>query len=337
MKSPIRHPVAMALPLTALLAGCGGGAAGSAAANDAAGNAPAPLAATANQADAATPGGPTANWHLPMRSAQLGAAERDAIIAAAGYQKRNGRWDASEGPGDAPEDRCPVTIEDQALDGPAIRDLNGDGRPEVIVTASGLACFGMAGQGFAIVTPEGTGWRAVINTGGIPAFRHRAGAAWPDIVIGGPGTCFGKMRWNGREYVAAGHDDGEGHPCTIPGMEDEPAPAPAAAPEGASRPVAPLGLAAGYYVEEGSPCSAPSGGIYYYDGRRYAMIYPSTPETSETSPVGHPHRSGHGWDMDDGSRVEVLSPTRMRFTYEETGPPMRLCPTSRLPANIRVR
>jgi hypothetical protein len=331
--------MSVALPLAAALAACGGGTdavvnAGGGQANEAvAAPAPAPVA---NQAAAVAPGDPTAGWNLPMRPSRLTAAERDAIFRAAGYHKRGGQWDASDEPGSAPEDSCPATIQDQLFDrGPAIRDLNGDGRPEVIVTSMGLACYGMTGQAFEIVTPTATGWRHVFGETGIPTFIRRAGSAWPDIVIGGPGTCFPKVRWNGRDYVDAGGDDGEGHACTIPGMEDTPPPAPPPSAESA-RPVGPLGLAAGYFVEEASPCTDPAGMVYYYDGRRYAVIYPNSPD-SGTVPIGHPQRSGGQWEMDDGSQVEVLSPTRMRFTYEETGPPMRLCPTSRIPARLRVR
>lgn len=335
----MRHPpLSVLLPLAAVLAACGDGAADNAAAPDAtSSNAPTPAAAAAADANAAAPAdsGPTANWHLPMRAAQLSGAERDAIFRAAGLHKRGGHWDASDEPGNSPADSCPAEIADPSVDeGPAIRDLDGDGRPEVIVTSTGMACHGMSGVGFAILTPTQTGWRRLFEASGSPLFRRRAGSAWPDLIVGGPGTCFPRYRWNGRDYRPAGGDDGEGHACTIPGMEDE---TPAAAPpRQAARPIGPLGLAAGYFVEEASRCDRPSGMIYYYDGRRYAVIFPSTPDTT-LSPVGRPQREHGRWQMDDGSQVEVLSPTRMRFTYEETGPPMRLCPTEEIPARLRVR
>jgi hypothetical protein len=323
------------LPLATALAACGSAGAGNgaAAANDAAPADATGPASDANAASAAAPGGPTATWHLPMRAAQLTAAERDAILEAAGYDRRGNGWDASGEPANS-EFSCPAGIEDGSFDnGPAIRDLNGDGRPEVITTSSGTYCYGMTGQAFAILTPTATGWRTVFEETGIPTFRPRAGSTWPDIVIGGPGFCFPKVRWNGSAYVPAGRDDGEGHACTLPGEE---APPPAVGrSEQSARPVPPLGLAAGYYVEEASPCNRPDGMVYYYGGQTYSVRYQYS-ETSVES-IGKPVFSNGRWDMDDGSIIEVLSPTRMRLTVEEPGPPMRLCPTDQIPANLRVR
>jgi hypothetical protein len=120
-------------------------------------------------------------------------------MRAAGYIRRGKGWLTCEGmaPGDIEE----------------IRDLDGDGRPEAIVTSSGTACYGMTGAAFQIATLDSPGtagtvagtWRLLVQATGIPMFYPRPGIAWPDIEIGGPGVrCFPFLRWNGQAYVGAG-------------------------------------------------------------------------------------------------------------------------------------
>lgn len=118
-------------------------------------------------------------------------------------------------------------------------------------------------------------------------------------------------------------------------------PATAAAPTPATpqtaAPVAPLGVAPGYYVEEGQPCRSPTGGVFFYDGRRYGMMYPPDTGPDVVGPIGRPTRRGNAWVLNDGSQVLVLSPTRLRWAYEEMGPPRRLCAAAEIPAGARVR
>jgi hypothetical protein len=81
------------------------------------------------------------------------------------------------------------------------RDLNRDGTPEMIVTDSS-ACYGQAGETFAVLRKVGTGWTPVLQAQGIMTPLRNARSGWPDIEIGGPG--FGKMpvaRWTGAKYV----------------------------------------------------------------------------------------------------------------------------------------
>src|SRR3546814_21089127 len=61
--------------------------------------------------------------------------------------------------------------------------LNGDGRPEAVVTSYGTYCYGMTGQGYALLSkqPNG-GWRMMDGGQGIPEFLATKGAGgWPDI------------------------------------------------------------------------------------------------------------------------------------------------------------
>ncbi|RJF91474.1 hypothetical protein D3876_08985 [Sphingomonas cavernae] len=96
-------------------------------------------------------------------------------------------------------------------------DLNGDGRPEAVVTGSGTFCYGMAGTGFQLVSKQANGsWKLVAGEIGIPDFLKTKGAGgWPDLMIGGPGFCFPVQRWNGREYVLHRFEY-EGKPCKPP-------------------------------------------------------------------------------------------------------------------------
>lgn len=150
--------------------------------------------------------GPTAGWKLPMTFAQIPEIEREAIFRAAGYDEREGQWKACDGNGD-------VFLDEEWIAGGAVRDLNGDGLPEVIVGDGGTFCHGMTGQGYVILTPAAGGWRVIHSNSGIPSFLETRGAdGWPDIEVGGPGFCFPVLRWTGTEY-ALHRQQYEGQPC----------------------------------------------------------------------------------------------------------------------------
>jgi len=81
-------------------------------------------------------------------------------------------------------------------------DLNGDGKPEAIVSESNVACYGNVGTSFMIVArgPNGK-WRKLGGATGIPMVRKTKRLGWHDIEAGGPG--FGRMpllRWDGKGY-----------------------------------------------------------------------------------------------------------------------------------------
>lgn len=117
-----------------------------------------------------------------------GGADKTAALRAAGFTPTRGRYLA-----------CDKSQELEV----EIRDLNGDGRPDAIITDSGLECFGNAGTGYVLVTREVSGaWRKLFENQGIPDFQTTRGAGgWPDIVNGGPGFCFPVLRWNGTDYA----------------------------------------------------------------------------------------------------------------------------------------
>ena len=184
-----------------------------AAAAPAAGAEPSPQAAAAEKpsSEPSAKGGryPTDGWKAPLKFAQLAPAEQASILTAGGFQRAGSAWKGCEGSSSVDKD------------GVEIRDLNGDGRPEAIITDSSTDCYGMAGQGFTIVRAVPGGWKRMAQETGIPMFLDARGAeGYPDIEVGGPGTCFPVERWNGHSYRLAGarYDDGgkgKGKPCKL--------------------------------------------------------------------------------------------------------------------------
>ena len=84
-----------------------------------------------------------------------------------------------------------------------VRDIDGDGLPDAVLTESSAMCYGMTGQSFWLVSKQAGGrWKLITTEIGIPTFLPRGAArGWPDIEIGGPGFCFPVHRWNGRAYI----------------------------------------------------------------------------------------------------------------------------------------
>lgn len=129
----------------------------------------------------------------PARPAGVAAADKTAALRATNsFTPRGGKWvDAESG-------QCEAFIEPTG-----VRDLNGDGKPEIVVTASGGFCYGNTGQGFYLMekTPAGA-WRSVYSSHGIPEFQTTRGVGgWVDIEVGGPGFCFPIIRFNGKTYA----------------------------------------------------------------------------------------------------------------------------------------
>jgi hypothetical protein len=155
-----------------------------------AGAAPAPAApAAAASAPAAKPqalaGGPPT---------KLSPSEEAAAFKAAGFKQRGKQWRS-----DCDDPGTP-SYTPGAID--RVVDLNGDGRPEVLITEGGTYCYGNTGQGYFVVTKGADGgWKRVTSGTGLAEFLKTKGAdGWPDLLIGGPGFCFPVERWNGREY-----------------------------------------------------------------------------------------------------------------------------------------
>ncbi|SLK08871.1 hypothetical protein [Novosphingobium mathurense] len=140
-----------------------------------------------------------------LAQSTLSTKDRSAAFRAAGFTFKDGKWSACGDPGTP--SYSPGQIE-------TVRDLNGDGRPEAVITEGGTYCFGMTGTGYTLVSKQADGtWKSVTGGIGIPNFLATRGVGgWPDIEIGGPGFCFPVERWNGKAYVLHRHQY-EGKPC----------------------------------------------------------------------------------------------------------------------------
>ena len=134
------------------------------------------------------------------------AAERAAIFAAAGFSRRGAAWRSGNCNGMESDSYTPGTIDDY-------RDVNGDGRPEAVVSEGGGICYGNTGQHFWLLSKQASGWKGIYDETAMPDFLSTKGAGgWPDIELGGPGFCFSVVRWNGKAYVH-NRNQYEGKPC----------------------------------------------------------------------------------------------------------------------------
>jgi hypothetical protein len=124
---------------------------------------------------------------------KLSPADEAAAFKAAGFTQKGKQWRACDDPSGG---ASPGAIEE-------VRDLNGDGRPEAVITEGGSFCYGGAGAGFMLVSKQENGsWKLITSGSGMAGFLKTKGVAgWPDLEIGGPGFCFPVQRWNGKEYL----------------------------------------------------------------------------------------------------------------------------------------
>lgn len=107
-----------------------------------------------------------------------------------------------------------------------VKDLNGDGVDEIILTETGTKgaaiCFGMVGQIVSILIADGPGkWRKELGFQGELSFIKRSDSAWPDVEIGGPGFCFPiwRMRESGHYTIYKRCDNSK-----LVEVKDEPVP-----------------------------------------------------------------------------------------------------------------
>jgi hypothetical protein len=149
----------------------------------------------------------TATAQAPA-GATLTAADRTAAFTAAGFNRVGRQWQGCGDPGTA--SYTPGEIE-------TVRDIDGDGRPDAVITEGSTYCYGNTGTGFSLVSKQGNGtWRLIHASPGIARFLPRSAAiGWPDLEIGGPGFCFPVARWNGRKYLQQRFEH-DGKPCRPP-------------------------------------------------------------------------------------------------------------------------
>ena len=137
-------------------------------------------------------------------STKLSPTEEAAAFKAAGFTLKGKQWRSCD---DQSSSYTPGAIEE-------VRDLNGDGRLDALVTEGSTDCYGNTGVGYSLVSQQPNGsWKLMTKGIGMLTFLNTKGVGgWPDIEVGGPGFCFPVLRWNGREYVLHGHEY-DGKPC----------------------------------------------------------------------------------------------------------------------------
>jgi len=123
----------------------------------------------------------------------LSPVDQASAFKAAGFTLKGKQWRNCDDP--APS-YSPGEVAE-------VRDLNGDGRPEALITEGGTYCFGSTGAGYTLVSKQADGsWKKITSGTGVPTFLTVKGKdGWPDIEVGGPGFCFPVEHWNGREYA----------------------------------------------------------------------------------------------------------------------------------------
>ncbi|MTW12108.1 hypothetical protein GM658_15995 [Pseudoduganella eburnea] len=134
----------------------------------------------------------------------LPPADEAAAFKAAGFKQHGKQWKSCK---DSSASYVPGAIDQ-------VQDINGDGRPEAVITEGSSACFGDTGVGYTLVSKQADGsWEVMSRGVGILIVQKTKGKdGWPDLEIGGPGFCFPVERWNGSEYKVIGKQY-EGKPC----------------------------------------------------------------------------------------------------------------------------
>ncbi len=80
-------------------------------------------------------------------------------------------------------------------------DLNKDGTPEVFTNYYGTCIGGAAGVQVDLYIKNNAGkWIAQFGFPGTYSILKTRNKGYPDIEIGGPGSCFPIWRWNGAQY-----------------------------------------------------------------------------------------------------------------------------------------
>ena len=105
--------------------------------------------------------------------AKLSPADEAAAFKAAGFKLKGKQWRACDDPSPS---YTPGAVEE-------VRDVNGDGRPEVVLTEGSTSCYGNTGAGYSLLSKQADGsWKPISKGPGILTFLTTKGVGgWPDI------------------------------------------------------------------------------------------------------------------------------------------------------------
>lgn len=83
-----------------------------------------------------------------------------------------------------------------------LRDMNGDGKDEVLVIYGNSCVSGHAGASVVLFIKDAAGkYQTNLGFPGVTADpQAEKSKGYPDLLIGGPGFCFPVWRWNGKAY-----------------------------------------------------------------------------------------------------------------------------------------
>lgn len=157
-------------------------------------NRPSGVAAAPQAPTAGPPPAQTATAPVAAGSMTLTEADKAAVYRAAGFKQAGREWRRC---GDEPR---PASYQPGAI--ADVLDLNGDGRPEAVVTESSMVCYGQQGSWFGVYSKEANGtWRQVMDMDGVFSVMKTRANGWLEIMAGGPGFTHPAFRYNGKEYV----------------------------------------------------------------------------------------------------------------------------------------
>ena len=144
--------------------------------------------------EAARPQGPPPPGPTPEGDLALSEADKAAALKAAGFKLSGRAWRRCE------EETPTASYQPGGVE--EVLDLNGDGRPEVVITESSLFCYGQQGAWFAILSQEANGaWRQVLETDGVFVALPSKANGWREVMVSGPGFTHPAYRYDGRSYV----------------------------------------------------------------------------------------------------------------------------------------
>jgi hypothetical protein len=135
--------------------------------------------------------------------AKLSPADEAAAFKAAGFKLKGKQWRACDDPSPS---YTPGAVEE-------VRDVNGDGRPEVVLTEGSTSCYGNTGAGYSLLSkqPDGS-WKPFPKGRGFSLSSLPRESAAGRTLKSADRVLFSVERWNGQKYVLQRHQY-EGKPC----------------------------------------------------------------------------------------------------------------------------